>query len=67
MKRLSQETLLMIEQNSNELKCLNIGHSMTHSPGVTFDDGEFNSSNSDDYDRLGTAIGNNTQLDKIDA
>ena len=65
MKRLSQETLLMIEQNSNELKCLNIGHSMTHSPGVTFDDGEFNSSNSDDYDRLGTAIGNNTQLTKL--
>ena len=43
MKRLSQETLLMIEQNSNELKCLNIGHGMTHSPGVTFDDGEYNS------------------------
>jgi len=65
MKRLSQETLLMIEQNSNELKCLNIGHCMTHSPGVTFDDGEFNSSNSDDYDRLGTAIGNNTHLTKL--
>jgi len=65
-KRLSQETLLAVEQNSIELKCLHIGvGNMTHSRGEKFDDGEFHSSNSDDYDRLGTAIGNNTQLTQL--
>jgi len=54
----SEDTLLEIEQNSDIFPCLQIG-------GSSYDEGAFNSEDSDDYDKLGTAIGNNTNLKKL--
>ena len=54
----SEDTLLEIEQNSDIFPCLQIG-------GSSYDEGAFNSKDSNDYDELGTAIGNNTNLKKL--
>ena len=54
----SKETLLAIEQNSDIFPCLQIG-------GGSYDGGAFNSTDSSDYDKLGTAIGNNEHLEYL--
>ena len=59
MDSISEDTLLAIEQNSNEVTYLQIGALSISGRGV------FNSRDSDDYERLGTAVGNNTQLTKL--
>ena len=57
MDRLSENTLHRIEQNDDALSELRIGGSLSK--------GEFHSSNSDDFSRLGAAIGNNTHLTEL--
>ena len=58
MDTCSQETLRKIEQNDAALKILWIGSFFVRKKY----DGAFNSSNSEDYSRLGAAIGNNTHF-----
>ena len=53
----SQKTLRRIEQNADQLTTLRIGSAFLH--------GGFISSDTSDYLRLGTAIGNNTHLTKL--
>ena len=56
MDKFSKRALLAIEQNSNDLTGLQLG-AHTSSYGNRL----FSSTDSNDYDRLGTAIGNNTE------
>ena len=56
----SQETLRKIEQNDAALKELRIGSYVVH----IYDDA-FYSSESEDYSRLGAAIGKNNHLTKL--
>ena len=58
MDKCSQETLRKIEQNDGALKELWIGSYFVSEKY----DGAFNSSSSEDYSRLGAAIGNNTPI-----
>lgn len=60
MDSLCQDTLLAVEQNSNALTYLQIGacHNGRNK-------GFFHSKNSDDYNKLGTAIGTNTHLKRL--
>jgi len=59
MDSLSKDTLLAIEQNSDTVTYLKVGdHHLSN-------EGAFNSRDSDDYDRLGTAVGTNTHLNKL--
>jgi len=53
----SKDTLLAVEQNSDELTSLEIG-----AHHLSSDEGVFNTRDSGDYDKLGTAIGNNNHL-----
>ena len=56
----SRDTLLAIEQNSKEVTYLKVGvHHLESGCGL------FESGDSADYDKLGTAIGNNTHLTKL--
>ena len=58
MDKRSKKTLRKIEQNDGALKILLIGRSFVSEKY----DGAFNSSNSEDFSRLGAAIGNNNHL-----
>jgi len=60
MTILSKDTLLAVEQNSVKLRHLDVG---TYSS--SYGNGLFNSTDSEDYDRLGTAIGNNSSLRQL--
>jgi len=53
----SKDTLLAVEQNSDELTSLEIG-----AHHLSSDEGVFNTRDPGDYDKLGTAIGNNNHL-----
>ena len=61
MDRLSENTLRKIEQNDDALKKLWIGRNCVRKKF----DGAFNSSESQDFSRLGAAIGNNTHLTSL--
>jgi len=57
----SKDTLLAIEQNSNKVTCLKVGvHHLESGEGL------FHSEESNEYDKLGTAIGNNTHLTNLE-
>ena len=60
----SKDTLLAIEHNSNEVTYLQVGSHRLETPWSGC--GLFRSEDSDDYDKLGTAIGNNTHLNKLE-
>jgi len=59
MDKSSETALLAVEQNSNELTSLNLGVGYMDEKRV------FKSSDSDDYNRLGTAVGTNTHLTSL--
>ena len=62
MDSASQETLQRVERNDTKLHVLHIGGEAISEYD---DEGEFKSSESNDYTRLGTAIGTNTYIDTV--
>ena len=62
MDKRSRKTLRKIEQNYASLRELMIGRRFV---GISFT-GAFTSSDSEDYSRLGAAIGNNTHLTRLE-
>jgi len=56
----SKDTLIAIEQNSDTVTYLKVGDHPVGGKGV------FSSSDSDDYDRLGAAVGTNTHLTQLE-
>ena len=62
MDSASQETLQRVERNDTKLHVLHIGGEAISDYD---DEGEFKSSESNDYTRLGTAIGTNTYIDTV--
>ena len=58
-------TLRRVEQNDDTLSSLLIGSSQSLRIGSSLSEGVFHSSDSDDYLRLGAAIGNNTHLETL--
>jgi len=65
MDSVSKDTLLAVEQNSDEVTSLEIGAHQNEYKRVSWGQGLFKSKESADYDRLGTAIGNNTYLTRL--
>jgi len=64
MDSLSKDTLLAVEQNSNKVTYLKVGahHKLFNKESGC---GLFRSEDSDDYNRLGTAVGTNTKLTQL--